>query len=299
MSTLFWGANFNVGKFVVEYLPPTVAAALRFSLASIVILIIVYFKEKQFKMAIKENFIMYLLLGFIGVAGFNGFFFLGLKFTSSFNGALIMATNPILTASLAVFILKDSFNKNLLYGMLLSLFGVLIIVTNGSLSKLMNLQISVGDYFIMLGNICWALYCVLCKRFLKNSKPLITTAMTMLSGTILLILLAYQDFNLTELISLPYSVYMSIFYMSIFGAVLAYLFWNMGVNNLGVGKTSIWFNMVPVFTVIISLIMGQSFYFIQIIGGFIVILGVIFSLNFFNFKKVYKIMRKSFSEKNI
>ena len=74
-SALFWGANFNAGKYVVEYLSPSVAASIRFSLVSIVILSVLALRESNIIENIKRNLGVYILLGIIGVAGFNSLFF--------------------------------------------------------------------------------------------------------------------------------------------------------------------------------------------------------------------------------
>ena len=64
------------------------------------------------------------MLGIVGVFGFNFFFFLGMKHTEAMNGALIMATNPLVTTLLASFILREKIIKRQGIGMLLALLGV-------------------------------------------------------------------------------------------------------------------------------------------------------------------------------
>lgn len=279
LSALFWGANFNAGKIAVEHLSPITAAAIRFSLASLIIIPIVLLWESNIKETVKRNLGMYILLGIIGVAGFNGLFFLGLKYTTPVNGALIMATNPIVTMLLAALILNDTIRANQRLGMLFSLIGVIVVITHGSLALLLQLKIALGDWIIMAANICWALYGVLGRRYLKNSKPLITTAATMALGSIALIIFSGYEASITQLTNQSWQVYFSLIYMAVFGSVLAYLFWNYGILHLGVGNTSIFFNLVPVFTVLISIGMGQPILLVQTIGGVLVILGVLVSSN--------------------
>ncbi|KAB8028584.1 DMT family transporter [Fluviispira multicolorata] len=279
-STFFWGSNFNVGKYVVGEMSPLIATALRFSLASLVIIIITIIKEKNFFQMLKENIIIYILLGFIGVAGFNSFFLIGLKHSSAINCALIMSTNPLLTNIFAKYILKKEIFTFQKIGMIISFVGVLLILTQGSLDTLLKLKFSAGDWIIIIGNICWALYGVLCLRYLKNSSALATTASTMFFGTLVLIILAFFEGNVSQVFQQNISIYSAIAYMGICGAVLAYLFWNTGVAKLGAGTTSLFFNFVPVFTVLISILLGHPVLMIQILGGAIILLGVLTSSNF-------------------
>lgn len=280
LSTLFWGANFNAGKMVVEHLPPMTAAAMRFVLASLLIVCLVLWKEKNIIHNVKTNWKIFIVLGVIGVAGFNALFFYGIKYTSPVNGALIMATNPLVALLLGAMLLREPIRLNQCLGVVVSLLGILVVEMQGSLDKLLHFTVARGDLIIMVANICWGLYGALSRRYIKNSQPLITTASTVLIGTVVLVVLAsFGDVSLIQLTNQDWSVYAAIVFMAIFGSVLAYLFWNYGIANLGVGHTAMYFNLVPVFTVLISLEFGQSISALQLIGGAFVILGVIISVN--------------------
>ena len=283
LSTLFWGINFHAGKYVVGYLSPLDGAAIRFSLASIVILVMLFAKESPTSIlaAIKQQWKAYIILGIIGVAGFNGLFFLGLKYTTAVNGALIMATNPLVTVLMSAFILKDTIRMNQYVGMLLSLVGVIIVITQGKWVMLRHFQIASGDWIIMGANVCFALYGVLCRRYLKEGKPLITTAMTMIIGAVTLLLCASLTTLSSAWLHQGWPVYAALLHMALFGTVLAYLFWNSGIIYLGINQTVIFFNLVPVFTVLIAIMLGQPILLLQILGGILVLMGVLISTSYF------------------
>jgi len=279
LSTLFWGGNFNAGKYIVEYWPPFVAASLRFTLASIVILLILVWTEKNIVETIKRNWKAFIALGLIGVAGFNGLFFLGLKYTTAVNGALIMATNPLVTMLMAALLLGQAISARQWLGLAFSFFGVLLVITHGSVDTLIHLKIASGDWIIFAANLCWALYSVLNRRYIKNSTPMITTAITMCVGTLVLLLFSAPSFTEANVFNHSWQVNVLLFYMAIFGSVFAYLFWNHGIERLGASETSVFFNLVPVFTVAISLLLGQSIALLQLVGGLLVITGVLISSN--------------------
>ncbi|MHB1221930.1 MAG: DMT family transporter, partial [Gammaproteobacteria bacterium] len=192
------------------------------------------------------------------------------------------------------FILKDPIRFNQRVGMFISLIGVIFVVTHGSLEMLLRLKIAFGDWITMAANICWALYGVLGRRYLKNSKPLMTTAATMLVGSLVLIAFSFYGSSVTPLLHQTWQVYTALIYMAVFGSVLAYLFWNYGIAKLGAGNTSLFFNLVPIFTVFISMLMGQPISALEIFGGSVVILGVLISANFIKLpiKKVSELIEK-------
>ena len=295
LSAIFWGTNFNIGKTVIEQISPLAAAAIRFSLASLFISpMLLFFESKTtIKETIKRNVWVYLFLGIIGIAGFNGLLFIGLKYTTPINASLIMATNPLVTLLLSGIFLKNSINTTQRIGLLLSLAGVISVITHGSLDVLFHLRISPGDGLIMAGNICWAIYGVFGRRYLNNSKPIITTAATMLIGAIALILVASVDTNMSQLLHQTGEIYIALLYMAIFGSVLAYLFWNYGITQLGAGNTSVFFNLVPVVTVLVSFFLGQSITLVQTIGGLIVVLGVLLSTNLVKLPQLQWFLKRS------
>lgn len=181
---IFTGGTFNASKYAVQYFEAIHIAAWRFGIAAFVMLCLLKIR-KDFEVEVwRENKTYYFLLGIVGVFGFNFFFFLGMKHTEAMNGALIMATNPLVTTLLASFILREKIIKRQGIGMLLALLGVVFVLTQGSFTILQNLSFSKGDFYILLGNICWALYGVLGRKLIKTSSPIQTTTYTMTIGAI-------------------------------------------------------------------------------------------------------------------
>lgn len=288
-AAIFWGANFNAGKLLVSYFEPLHLVTIRFlcSLVCIFPIILCTKARTIFIPTFKKNFWVYTLLSLIGIIGYNGLVFEGVKYTSSVNAALIMATNPPLTMFFAAFLLQEKMNNSQKLGAIISLLSVAIVITQGSLQALLQLQFSFGDLIVMLANICWALYNVLSKRYLKDSMPLITTTSTMLISSILLLFVGgtgqMEAFH--HLFEQTSTVYYPLIYMVVLGTVAAYLFWNYGISRLGAGKAAIFFNLIPIVTTIISFFQGQTVTMIQIMGGLSVIFGVLLSTKAISFKK--------------
>ena len=276
LSTFFWGSNFNAGASVVADASPYVVATERFVFATIIIMIFMLLKDRTNLMALQKNWIAFIALGLLGITGFNLAFFIGLKTTSAINGALIMATSPITTALLAAMIDKHKITLIQTVGMLISLFGVVIVVSNGSIMNLISLNFSSGDLIIMLGNLAWATYTVGSRKYISNSTPLQTTTYTMLFGTIgILLFTVYNNNLLISLSNITIKNHLILVYMAVCGTVLAYLFWNFGIKEIGAANTAVFFNLVPVFTMILALFTGSVPNLLQISGALIVICGVI------------------------
>ncbi|MFD0770052.1 DMT family transporter [Bacillus sp. CGMCC 1.60114] len=286
---VFTGATFNLAKYSVHYFSAASAAAWRFGIAALVMVLILGF-QKQIKIRIiKTHWKMYILLGIIGIFGFNTFFFLGMKYTSPLNGALIMGTNPLVTALFAYFILKNPITKQQMLGMAFALVGVILVLTQGSLEIIRTLSISKGDLLILAGNICWALYGVLGRKYLNGSSSMETTTYTMVIGSLCLTILTVFLPSPQPLSYVTLSAWGAILFMALFTSVLGYLWWNKGMATIGASNTSLFFNLVPVVTMILSMITGSTISLPQIVGTCLVILGVLTASGFMRLKRKQKV----------
>lgn len=274
LSAIFWGANFNAGKIAIEIMSPTQVAAWRFIIAGVVILALYWVKERPTWASIKPYALIYLIMGIIGIFLMNIFLFKGLAVTSPINTSLITATNPLLTICLSVFLLKEKISFRQLEGIVISFMGVLLVLTNGSLTKLE--LITKGDLYVLLATTLWALYGILGKKYAGNGSPLATTAITMAVGA--LFFLPYSSFSTGEATSTKVmEAWLAVIFMALFCSVLAYLWWNQGISRIGANKTSLFFNIVPISTMAISALSGESIGMAQFVGALVTISGIIWS----------------------
>jgi drug/metabolite transporter (DMT)-like permease len=282
-AIIFWGANFNVSKLLLSVLSPFNLVTIRFVCSFLCMIPIILLMETRQNIIdnVKENKWIYILLSLVGIIGYNSLLFEGIQNTSAINAALIMATNPPVTMLFASFMLKEKISASQLMGALISLFSVGVVITRGSWEELIHLRFSLGDLVVMMANVCWALYNVLSKKYLKSNSSLITTTSTMFISAVVLMLLGgktqYQTLHL--LIHQSLNIYFALLHMIILGTVCAYLCWNYGISQLGSAKTAIFFNLIPVVTTVIAFFIGQPIELIQIVGGLSVIFGVLLSTN--------------------
>lgn len=286
---IFTGATFNLAKYAVHYFSAAGAAGWRFGIAAVVMLSILKLGKQINWNNIREYGRIYAILGIIGVFGFNACFFLGMKYTSPLNGALIMAANPLFTTILSFFILKTPITRRQTAGIIIALLGVTLVLTHGSLEIIYTLSISAGDVLILIGNICWALYGVLVRKYLQKSTSMETTTYTMVVGALFLIVLAFLFPNPQPLTKVNLTAWGAIMFMAIFTSVLGYLWWNKAMEVIGAAKTAIFFNLVPVVTMVLSFLTGAQVSMIQIIGTILVIFGVLSSSGFIQIRRKYKV----------
>lgn len=269
LSALFWGVNFTLAGMVVADLSPLWAAALRFLIGSAIMLALVGWKREALAGPARRHAGRFILLGAMGVAGFNVLFFFAMQHTSPANGALVMATNPLLTTVLAALLLGERATTRQLAALPLALAGVAVVISGGTLHHLATLHVASGDLLMVGADLAFAGYNVLGRRYMPGGAPMVNTTLIMLAGTVVLVVVAAGS---GERLSLPGpSTGAALLAMAVGGTVLAYLFWNTGIARLGAGRTALFLNLVPVFAMLADTARGMLPTAAQLVGGLLVI----------------------------
>jgi len=269
MAAIFWGANFNLARPVIAEMGPYVAGASRYVLAAAVMVLIAQMRKEWIP---AQHWKAYLTLGVVGVFGFNLFFFLGMETSSAINGALIMALNPLLTAVLGYVILRDKPSTQQLLAFPIGIAGVAIVVLGAGA----QLKIAVGDIYILIASLNWALYNVLVKKMMpKQVGGIANTAGIMTVGAMALSIAAIMHGDHVVVPTIHAGA--ALLTMSLGGGVLAYLFWNASISHLGPSKAAIFMNLVPVTTMVIAAFEHVPPNHAQLLGAMLVISAVTFS----------------------
>lgn len=269
MAAIFWGANFNLARPVLAEMTPYVAGASRYVLAAAVMILIAQIRKEATPL---RHWQAYLTLGVVGVFGFNLFFFLGMETSSAINGALIMGLNPLLTALLGYLILGDKPSKRQMLAFPIGIAGVAIVVLGAGA----QLTVSVGDIYLLIATLNWALYNVLVKKMMPmNVSGTANTAGIMTFGAVALSIAAFVHGDSASLPGIQAGT--ALLMMSLGGGVLAYLFWNASISHLGPSKAAIFMNLVPVTTMIIAAFEHMPPNHAQLFGAVLIISAVTFS----------------------
>ncbi|CAI1754261.1 putative DMT superfamily transporter inner membrane protein [Serratia proteamaculans] len=276
IATFFWGTNFNAGAYIIAHQPPITASIERFSLATLALLLFFGLRGQLRLSTLKNNWPAYLGLGVLGFTLFNLCTFFGLQSTTPINGALILATTPLWTLVFGVIWENEKLNGSRIAGLLAGFIGVILVITKGQIQTLLRLEVSPGDGIILLGSLAWALNMVGTRRLVHNASAIETTSYSMLFGTLALLPLGFIFENpLQSLTTASLSVHLAVVYLALCGSLLAYLLWFNGLEKIGSVRTAIFFNLAPVFTMLVATLTGTAPNVWQLAGAAWVILGVL------------------------
>ena len=269
-TSFLWGGNFVVGKTLVDHASPVTLTTLRWIIAVIVLIPIVWWKEKSLLPSRKAIFPL-ILMGLTGVVLFNLFQFLALEFTSATNVGLISTLNMFSIAMFSFLFLKEKINTLQVGSMLISFVGVLLVLSKGHLEVLFSIGFNKGDLLMCAAVCVWGIYSVIGKWAMKHTTPLMATLYSGIFGVIVLIPFNVRDFTITNLDA---SFVQSIIYTGVVSTVVCMLLWNIGVQKLGATTSAMFLNFNPIFTAVIAFMwLGERMTWIQGVGSLIVITG--------------------------
>lgn len=272
LVALFWGGTFIATRIAAQTFEPFMGASFRYIIASIILIPMAWKTNRNFLKVNRKQFFQLCLLGFSGIFAYNFFFFKGLKLVPASHGALLVALNPIMVMLFSSWRYGEKIKTTSIAGMLISMMGVALVISRGNLWELFS-SFQWGDAFMLGCPVTWAMYTLAGKDALKTTTPLQASTWASLTGCAMLLLFAgtetFPDF-------VPGKVWIALAYLGIIGTVLAFVWYYEGVMKLGVTKTAIFNNLVPVFALILSVfILKEQVHMYTYIGAAFVISGVV------------------------
>jgi len=278
-ATLFWAGNFMVGKFAfLENIPPMSLVFLRWSLVWLILLPFTYKEIIRHKDTIITNLPLLFFLAFTSVGLFNTFTYLSLVHTQVINASLFNTAIPAAIIFLCFLLKIEKTNKFQILGLILSVFGILSIITKLDLNVLLSLNFNKGDLIMIGGVITWGLY----SAFLKNKKftlPLLTLVQVLCTfGLIFIFPQFLYEFSQGLRVSFNTNLYYTLIYLALFPSIGSYYCWAGAVAIIGANRAGIFLSLIPFFSTIMAIIFyNEQFEFFHLIGSILIILGLFLS----------------------
>ncbi|WP_134704721.1 DMT family transporter [Ammoniphilus sp. YIM 78166] len=274
-ACICWGVNPVVGKVLNESLHPVAVSTLRWLTALLILIPLTLWREKIDFRKVLAHWKLFFFTALFGVTLFQTCTYIAVKFTSPTNTMLINTATPILIACFYYFFRKEVLHRIQVLGMVLATAGVCIVLSQGKVETLLSLDFNTGDLIMVGAVLAWAAYSILSKELMQLFPLLTTITITSVIGVVLLLpafLWTIIDHPVT---GMTWETVSGIIYLAISASVLAFLWWNYGMNALGTHTASMYLYLVPVITALVSTIVLREWITLsQVIGGLFVAYGV-------------------------
>lgn len=278
LSSLFWALNQVFGRGLRDEIPPMAFAFWRWAIAMAVLFPFALPKIVRQWTIIKSAWKPLLAMGLFGTAIHNALQYVGLQYTTATNGLLLNSVIPIMVIALSWLFLGLRLSLVQRLGVFLSLIGVVGIVIRGELLVLLQLAFNRGDLWILIGISLWVIYTIFLRWRPQTLDPL---AFLWVIGMIGLIAITpfygYEIASGRHVIATPESITV-LLYTGLFPSILAFVFWNHGVKQIGPNRASLFLHLVPVFGSIVSIIfLGERLFLFHLIGILFIFVGIYLS----------------------
>ncbi|KMZ42766.1 MULTISPECIES: DMT family transporter [Bacillales] len=269
-TSFLWGGNFVVGKFLVGHASSLTLTNLRWLIAVVCLLPVVWIREKRI-FPTREALLPLIVMGVTGVALFNLFMFWALERTDATNVGLLSTLNPVSIAIFSFLLMGDKIRPLQIVAMLVSFTGVLVVMTKGDFAHLSQLHFNTGDLWMLAAVAMWGIYSVCARWAMKTVSPMMSTLYAGIFGVALMLPFNVTTFTISNT---DWTFWLSLFYVGVMATVVSMVLWNVGVQKVGATSAGMFLNFNPIFTAILAfLLLGERMTIIQLLGSVIVIVG--------------------------
>jgi len=276
LTAVFWAGTFIAGKVVTREMLPFSAAFVRFTIASVFLILITFRFERSFPRMRLGQIASVLFLGMTGILAYNVFFFKGLKLIEAGRASLVIATCPVFITIFSSAIFKERVNLKQVFGIFISVLGAAVVISKGQLVELLRGNVGYGEMFIFGCVLCWTAYTIVGKTLMKVFSPIIVVTYSSLVGTAGLLVPAIFEGILGSFSGYSASAWIGVFYLGIFGTVLGFIWYYDGVKRIGPIKAGLFINFIPIAAVLLAFfILGEAITISLLVGAILVIFGVL------------------------
>ncbi|MFO8054005.1 MAG: DMT family transporter [Bacteroidales bacterium] len=288
LAMLFWGFSFVWTKIVLDYLSPVSVIFFRLIVSSLLLYaFITVFRQKQ--PVHRRDFKWFLLSAF-----FEPFLYFtgenyGVMLSTATISSVMIALIPVLTPVLAFVVLKEKIGLLNIAGIFISFAGILMMVTG----KGMKLEVEpLGLLFLGLAVVAGLFSSVLMGKLAKTYSSLtIITYQNIIGAIYFLPVFLFMDAGDLQQATFNAELLFSLIMLAVFASSFAFIFYVNAIRGLGVSKTNIFTNLIPIITAVVSYFwVGEEFTTGKILGMGIVIAGVFMAQ--VNMHRIRKLWRK-------
>jgi drug/metabolite transporter (DMT)-like permease len=246
LTSLFWAGNIVLGRYAAGHVPPVALAFIRWCGAFLILIAFAWPFLKRDWPKIRAHLGIMLILTLAGITIYNSMAYWGLQYTQAINALLITSAHPLLVAGWAFILYRERLTVWQTIGIVLSLAGVLTILTRGDLSALRDVRFNIGDIVFFSAQIIYSFYATLIKSR-PNIHPISFLAFTIGAGAVMLAPIYAAEVAAGITFTLDLKAFLILAYITVFPSLLAYLFFNRGIELIGPNRAAPFYHLIPIF----------------------------------------------------
>jgi len=276
LASLFWAGNWVLGRALRDAFEPVALNLWRWTVAALALAPFALPRLRPHWAAARRSWGPLLLLSFLGVALFQSLVYAGLRTTTAVNAVLLNSSIPAFMLLCSWVIERERGTRRQLAGMLISLAGILVILSRGDPASFARLEFHSGDALILLAMLMWGVYSVLLKRRPAELDGIAFLFLLSLIGVVLLLPAAALEAWVAPPRWPGPEGLAAVLYVGLAASVAAFICWNRGVAIVGANAAGFTVHLLPVFGTLLAIaFLGESFRPFHALGIATILAGVI------------------------
>ena len=258
LTVLSWSGNMVIGRGIRGDIPPLTLAFWRWAIAFVLVLPLAAPHFRHQWPLLRKGWRSLVVLGLLGVGGYNTLAYLALQHTTATNATLLNSFIPIATNAISWAFLGKHLRRAEGIGVGVSLCGALTIISHGDPAALAALNLNVGDLWMLLAVLDWAIYTVLLAWRPAGVHPMLMLGAMTAIGLAALAPACLWEIAQGRQMNVHAGSLAALAYVGIFPSFIGYIFYNKGVAEVGPNKASLFIHLMPVFGTLLSfLFLGE------------------------------------------
>ncbi len=275
LASLFWAGNWIIGRGLHTDIPPMAMTFFRWLFAIVILAPFAWPHVRRDWPVLRAHWKLMLPLGAIGIGMHNALAYLGLNYTTATNGVILNSFVPIMIIALSWALLRERLTRWQLLGVGISLTGVLVILSDGELSQLMSFHLNVGDLFVILSMAMWSLYTIGLRWRPPGLHLLSFLFVVAVIGNASVLPFWLGEMAFGHYVQWSWTNFVAMVSVALFSSVLAYLFWNRGVEEVGASVAGLFVHLMPVFGIVLAwLFLGERLVAFHVAGIVLILAGI-------------------------
>ena len=273
-ATLSWAGHAIGARIAVGEVSPLLLMQLRWLFCFLILFMVFSKQMRLYWPIVRQRWRYVALMGGGGLAGFTALFSLGAQHPTAVNLGITQGAIPAFVMLFGTLIFGTRIGRLQFLGLLVSLCGVVVLITGGQIAMLLTLTFNIGDILMIAACFCYALYVShLGKRL--EIPPIIMVAYFSGSAFVALTLFTIGEVSAGKLVQPSLTGMAVILYCAIFPSILSQTFFMRGVELIGATRAGLYVNLVPVFAAFMAMgILSEPMYGYHIMALIMVVAGI-------------------------
>ena len=271
-TVMMWSLNLIYAKFLAGILSPSEISFYRWIIGFFVMLPLAWRHIREESVILLKNWHLILLMALTGIGFQNWFIYVAGETADATTMSLISISGPIFLIILS----GQRIGFLQIIGVLLAIIGVVDIILRGNINNLKTFQFVIGDAYMLLSALMFALYAIVQKKVPRNVSPTAILTVAIGFSAIMFFFPALPELKLLHIKQISKLNMMIVIILGIFNSALAYLSWDIAIKRIGAVQTGMMYYTMPIFAICFAyILLGENIYSAQIIGALIVFCGVL------------------------